>query len=468
MEHWYDDEMLNAVNRWEDMIKKHQRRFFDVEELEDIIDYYMETNDFHRAAQAADYAAGLYPTATSIQFRIAEILIDNGQPAKALSLLNKLERLESGDYFVYLLKGTAFNLLGKARDAQRQFEKAISLADEDKIYVLYDIGTSFERINQHKIALKYFLKVHNMDPDNYYVYYDLAYCYDRINELDSSVNYYLKYLDEDPFSEHVWYNLGTVYNKKDEDEKAIEAYDYALAVNPLYSSALFNKANTLTSMDKYEEAIEVYGEFLKIEPDNAAAYCYIGECYGKIGDSNTAMMFFGKSLTMDENFSDTWYGMGVIHAQSENYKEAIRCILQAIKLDKDNTEYLLALAASYANMQQYGKALKLFRLLVSLNPLEELYWDGYAQTYAQQDEYIDAQQIATEGLRHIPDSAMLRYHLAAFYLLNDDRLQGLTILKETLDACPAYIGYFYELFDKAGSDDEVIALVRNINKKNYM
>jgi len=42
--------------------------------------------------------------------------------------------------------------------------------------VLYNIGISFESINQHRVALKYFLKVHLMEPGNYYVYYDKLLC----------------------------------------------------------------------------------------------------------------------------------------------------------------------------------------------------------------------------------------------------------------------------------------------------
>lgn len=456
---WYDEEMLNSVNRYEDMLENHKKYFFDVHEFEDIIDYYMDTDNFSQAAQAADYAMHLYPSSTSIQLRIAEILIDNSQPVKALSLLNKLEHLESGEYGVYLLKGTALNMLGKPREAQRQFEVAISLADENKIEVLYNIGISFERINQHKIALKYFMKVHSMEPDNYYVFYDLAYCYERINELDKSISYYLMYLDEDPFSEHVWYNLGIVYNKKDENEKALDAYDYAIVINENYSSAYFNKANTLTLLDRHREAINVYKDFLLMEPDSAAAHCYMAESYERIRKEDLAIIHYEKSLALDNKFADAWFGLGVIRSQAGNYQEAIHDIQNAVELDEDNSEYLFVQASVYANMKQYEKAIKIFKRLATLISNDEMMWDSFAQVYAKQKSYTDVQQIITQALQFNPDSAMLRYHLAAYYLLNDDRLQGLTILKETLNKYPAEVGLFFELFDKEVKDPEVMALV---------
>ena len=88
---WFDDEMLSSVSRYEEMLKNHTRHFFDVHEFEDIIDYYLDSENFTEAATAANYAARIYPRALSIQLRMAEILIDKGQPVKALSILNKIE-----------------------------------------------------------------------------------------------------------------------------------------------------------------------------------------------------------------------------------------------------------------------------------------------------------------------------------------------------------------------------------------
>ena len=221
---WYDDEVLNSVNRYEEMLKNRTRCFFDVHEFEDIIDYYLDSKNFTKATIAASHANSIYPSATSIKLRMAEILIDTSQPAKALNILDNIGRVESDEYALYLLRGAALNMMRKPREAQRQFEKAISLADENQVAVLYNIGMSFESINQYKVALKYFLKVQMLDPENYYLYYDIAYCHERLDELDKSIECYLKFLAEDPFSEYVWYNLGIVYNKKDDNEKALEAY----------------------------------------------------------------------------------------------------------------------------------------------------------------------------------------------------------------------------------------------------
>ena len=130
---WYDDDMLNSVSRYEDMLKNHTRCFFDVHEFEDIIDYYLDTENFSKASMVADYASHIYPSATSIRLRMAEILIDKSQPVKALNILNQLEPLESGEYGIYLLKGAALNMLGKPKLLPEWPEPLISPSFMNKI-----------------------------------------------------------------------------------------------------------------------------------------------------------------------------------------------------------------------------------------------------------------------------------------------------------------------------------------------
>jgi len=461
---WYDDETLNSVDRYEAMLRNQTRCFFDVHEFEDIIDYYLDSRNFTKAAIAAEHATSIYPTASSIKLRMAEILIDTSQPAKALNYLNKIGHLESDEIVVaHLLRGSALNMMGKPREAQRQFEKAVSLADEDKAAVLYNIGISFESINQHRVALKYFLKVHLMEPGNYYVYYDIAYCYERLEEFDKSIEYYLKFLDEDPFSEHVWYNLGIVYNKKDDNEKALEAYDYAIAIANDYSSAYFNKANTLSLLDRNLDAINTYFDFLDIEPENAAAHCYIGECYERLEVYDLAKIHYMKSLILDDQFADAWFGLGVMKSQDSNYKGAIKDILKALNLCEDNPEYLFALASTYNSAGKPEKSIDVFKKLIPMVKDDIQIWDCYAQVYAKQGNFVEARKIIAEALENNPDAALLHYRVAAYYLLNNEEQPGITTLEETLKKYPEEYECFFDVFETA-EDDEIIAIVNKYRK----
>jgi tetratricopeptide (TPR) repeat protein len=250
-----------------------------------------------------------------------------------------------------------------------------------------------------------------------------------------------------------------VYNKKDEHEKALEAYGFALAIYPNYSSAHFNKANTLSLLERYREAIQSYQEFLEIEPDNAAAYCYSGECYERLEEYQMAKIHYLKSLSIDERFADAWFGLGVVKSQEGLHKEAVKSILRALAMDEDNSEYLFALASAYANLQKYHQAEAIFKKLVRLITGDIYMWDCFAQVYAKQGAFTKARKIIDEALHFNPESAVLRYRLAAYYLLNDEHARGLSVLEEVLMAHPDESDCFFDVFETNDTDHEIMALI---------
>lgn len=460
-QNWFfdDSDISESVQRYEDMLKNKQSYFFDVHEFEDIIDYYLDSENFGRAAQAAEYASGMYPASTSIQIRIAEILIDKGQPLEALRLLNTLEKLEGGDHQIPLLKGSALVMLGKSREAIRQFEKAVSMADEERGDVLYNIGVAFERVNQYNMALRYFSKAFRQDPDNYYLYYDLAYCYERINELDKSAQNYQKYLDCDPFSEYVWYNLGIVYNRKEDQEKALEAYDYAIAINEDYASAYFNKANTLALLERYEDAIDAYREVLRIEPNNALAFCYAGESFEKLQKWDTALEYYEKSLSFDQQCGEAWHGKGVVLCDRLEFEQGILCMLKASAIDPDNADFSYALATAYANTSEFRKALNTLKHLIDVNENDLEAWMRYADVFFKMGEPSMAVEALTDACRKNTDDAPLLYRLAAMQLICGDEHSGEESLNKALVLDKSLLKDMFQFYPEAAYIPELIQWV---------
>ena len=69
---WLFDEndVMEVVRRYEDMMKKRKQFFFDVHEFEEIINFYIDTNNYHKAVSAAEYAYRMYPSSTIIQLKL--------------------------------------------------------------------------------------------------------------------------------------------------------------------------------------------------------------------------------------------------------------------------------------------------------------------------------------------------------------------------------------------------------------
>ncbi len=92
----FEEEIKQAVQKYESMKKNNESYFFDVIEFESIIDFYIDSNNPLNAYEAAMLAARQHPNSVSIQLRKARVLLDKGRAVEALRLLKKLESIEPG------------------------------------------------------------------------------------------------------------------------------------------------------------------------------------------------------------------------------------------------------------------------------------------------------------------------------------------------------------------------------------
>jgi tetratricopeptide (TPR) repeat protein len=287
----HEEEVRQAVQKFERMRKNNENYFFDVIEFETIIDYYIESNNSLKAYEAAALATKQHPNSVSIQLRKAKVLLDKGRAVETLKILKKLENIEPGNHEIYIAKGTAMGILGDIQGAKKMFDYALSLDSDETGNILFAIVSVLQNLNYYEHLIPYLSRLIEIEPHFKAHLYDLAYAYEKIEDFDNSILYYLEYLDEEPFSDSAWYNLGIVYNKLEMTEKAMEAYDYALAINSQNTFALFNKGNILSNLDRYSEAIPVYHEYLENEPESFEAMTYLAECYEKTEEYTLAKKY---------------------------------------------------------------------------------------------------------------------------------------------------------------------------------
>ncbi len=453
-------DLQKLLNRFEDMLRKNTRYFFDVIEFEGLIDYYLDMNKFQKAIKVCDIALSQHPGSSSIRLKKAQIYIEKGDPLQGIRLIEQLEELEQDNYELYLLKGTAYCHMNKTREAIQTFDYALQLSIDNQEELLYEIAAAFEYANQFKVALDYLLKAYEWDDQNLPVIYDIANCYERLHNHEKSIAFYLRYIDLEPFSEHVWYNIGALYYKTGRFEQAIEAYDFAIAINDRYASAFFNKANTLANWGKYEEAIEAYKDFLDLDPENEEAWCYLGECYEKTAQYDRAMEHYKKAIELDHEYADGWFGMGICHMFMEHYKQAETYIRKAIRLEDDNPEYWFALGNLMQSMDRYDDAAGSYRKAIELDPYDYETWLNYSELEYNKKGAVKAILLLKEGYSYNTDIAEISFRLAAFYLVSGQEKLALKFIEKGLKLDPHEYQEVLRFYSGAGVNKKINELVK--------
>ena len=136
-----------SLKRFEDMVSSGGHEFFDADELEEIIDYYMQWFNLEMAKKALDFALAHFPYSSSIKIKLAQYLSSQHNTVDALNLLNDIELVESNNSELYMTRGYIYSQTGLSEQAIENYKKALPLAEfKDEVYVA--IGIEFLKIGR--------------------------------------------------------------------------------------------------------------------------------------------------------------------------------------------------------------------------------------------------------------------------------------------------------------------------------
>jgi tetratricopeptide (TPR) repeat protein len=407
-----NDDFLLLLQKYEKMKKDTKSVFFDVEEFEQIIDYFLDDMQFEEATEAAELGSVQHPASVEIKYKFIHICMEQGHAKEAIKVLNEIPSWEHANSEFHFLYGTALCQTGKLNEAEKSFDHALSISSEEAFEALQNIAIAFENARHFRLAIKYLLQAYDLAPDNLSVLYDLGYFHERVDKFEKSISYYEGYLDFDPFSENVWYNLGVVYFKTDHPEKAIDAYEYSIALNPDYASAYFNKANVWASISRFDKAIESFKEFIAIEPTSTQAHCFLGDCYEQIENYDDALAAYQKVIEIDNTESEGWFGAGMIYYQQSAYKEAITYILKALDFDGKNLDYWLNLGYVYEEAEKFNEAIRCYKHITKLDRSDHEAWIALTALVMKEGDYEESLNLLREAYTKFPEDDTINARLA--------------------------------------------------------
>ena len=408
----YHDEpaLLDLVRKFEDMVKCGDEAFFDLDELEGLIEHYMEHRETRRARAALNYASKLYPGNLNLKLRQAQILANNGQTVKAVPILKELLALDPLNEEVHLTLGSVYSHMTEHKLAIQHYKKAMLLADQEtRRDIRVDIALEFENLGAWKEAIANLKEALVEDPLNETAVYELAFCFERTGQYKQAAAFYTQYLEDEPYSFAAWYSLGNALQHSGRQAKAIDAYDFAIAIEDSFGPAYHQKAEALVSMERYADALETYQETLNFESASPATHCYMGECLERMGDLDQAMTYYKASLELDPAFPDAFIGLGVLADLKGNLQEACAHFERAINLEPEQADYYLLLATAQKKMGENERAEQLYAQGLSLDIAHEELWIERIDNLQAIEAHDQALKIADFGLEHLPESSGIRY-----------------------------------------------------------
>ncbi len=183
---------------------------------QDVIDTYREAKQWTQATAMAKEAVEKLPNDRELRMVLDAQLADTGDPEKPLADVKSMLKGTSEDRDVYLRLAIMYTRLKRwdeAEDALNQAEK-LSVKAEDKEYVYFLRGSTYEREKKYDAAEAEFKKILAANPQSAATLNYLGYMNaDRGVELEESLTYIKTAVSLDPTNGAYLDSLGWVYFK---------------------------------------------------------------------------------------------------------------------------------------------------------------------------------------------------------------------------------------------------------------
>ena len=462
-----DDEITKeAVARFEQMLESQQSTYFDAEEFELIIDYYMQHDDLQRSREAVNIAMSQHPDDINLKIKNARQFLVENNPSKALELLENTEiNYDEPDYFLTL--GSCYAALGKPDKAIDTYFKAMPYFEEDEKGELYHaIGYAYQDMQNYTKAISFYkLSLDTADDDIVFrnTIIELTNCLLLSGNTDDGIDYFKQRLEHDPYEVESWSALGDIYRRTDRLDEAIDMYEYVLAIDPTHLWANMHIANAYYDLNRFKEAIDSLNEAIAHHVETSMIHASLGDCYYRLEQFIDAKNEYLKALEINENLTEAWSGLGYVSSDTGNSRQAISYFEKAYHLEPFNDDHLYNLAAEYRKINENEQALELLLEIEKHQPKDPDLYFFLGDLLADMGRSDEAICYLHLGLQRTDNDPILLYLLSYIHLERNERLYALRYLEDALDADPSYASEFIEYNPEMITND--LEIMEMVSKK---
>lgn len=416
----YNDDVRQLVLDFERMDRQGGSQYFDVEELETIIDFYLETADGEGLERSVRFGEVLFPKSNEIKLRRVHLLCFKERYQEAYNLLKELERLEPDDTDVLYALGVVHSALEHPRKAIQYYMKAAEDGYETGI-IYSNIGDEYVKMCQYANARNYFRKAISVNPDDEHSLFELANCYEDENLIDKWVHFFSHFVHEYPYSKTGWFCLGEAYMVMLEYEKAIDCYQYALTIDDNYYYAYMQLASCHLAMGNHQDAIATLHDAVDHTDDKAFVYFHMAEIFKELNNLVTANIYYRKALQEDPCYAEVWHALALSYSMQQEYFAAIDAAKQAVKIEPESPVFITTLALIYADNGDTENADKIFECAINYYADFEAGWIAYSDYLIHLQRYDDAIDALTKGLNECNETIEFSKRMVLCYYFTSRR-----------------------------------------------
>lgn len=452
-----------SISKFESMLKTDDVYFFDAEDFEEIIHYYLNNGKISLGKKAIQIGLEQHPNSLELKLLRVEVLTFEDKYEAAEMLLDEIQNIDAHNEEVYIQRANIQSKQDNHQEAVNLLLEALHLTDDGfDIYSL--LGMEYLFMDNYEQAKRSFMKCVDFDDSDYSSLYNVVYCFEFLEDYDGAVHYLNDYLERNPYCEVAWHQLGKMYYAMDMFQEALAAYDFAIISDDAFIGAYFEKGKVLEKLGRYNEAVENYETTITIEDPTSHAYLRIGKCHEKLGNTDLAKYYYYNTVHEDPLLDKGWLAITDFYHGQKDYEKALYYINKAINIDGENPLYWKKAGKIYFALENFDEADFAYKQSVDLGNYELDTWLNWANVLKKVGDLNSTAQVLVQGLEFYPESAELLYKLAGVHLKNNEISKAKEKLAQAMQIDIEKFQLFDEEFPEFHNVEWLQSLVSEIKK----
>lgn len=456
---FFSDSAGGAIVKFEKMLKHKASYYFDIEELEDITDHYLDRFNERMALKAIEHGLDLFPKSTTLLMKKAQVLVMRQEPRKALKILEYIVAIEPTNTDLLLFKSVVHRNLDDHEASKECLLQALESTPENREEIYLDLAYEQELAHDYEGAITSLKESLAINPDFEPTLFELGFCYEMNDDVEGAVEFFQGYIDDYPYNYVAWYNLAMSFDKLGLHEKAIEAVEYALAISEDFTGGHILRAHLFLILKNEDRAIEAFREGLVHDPENPLLYTALGECYESLQQYDAAESNFRQALRFDSDCIDAIMGLGAIREAKGELRKALNFYREAFNKDIFNIDNQHIFAETLLQLGEYDEAELQYTDLSDQDPNDEDAWIGLVEVEEGRGEYETAFQVAEEALDKLVNTTDLKWHFIKLLLRTGQTVRAEAAFHDAAVIDPEGIKYFVSIFRDALYFPNIAALI---------
>jgi len=461
------DQLKELLKNYEALKSGKCHIFIEEEAFEKLIDYFQESDNLHRALEAAEIGCEQYPYSSLLMIKMADILISRGVYPKALDILEKASLFDRKNINIYILKTDAYLALDQQEKAVVLLEESLDLFEGEErkelLFELSDVYDDYEEFDKVFDCLKMILED---DLNNEEALYKICFWTDCTGRNEESIRLHNKIINEYPYNELAWFNLGAAYQGLKLYEKSIDAYQYAIAIDEKFDYAYRNMGDAYIRIRKFKEAIEVLEKVNEISKPEDVILEAMGYCYDRLKKFAQARFYYRKASHLRPEDSKLYYKIAFTYFKEGQWSGCANHLETALKMNRRNADFHLLFGECKIKLGHYKEAIQHFSIAVRIRSKNSSSWEAFSRClilggYAEEAlEQLDNAFIQTNK-----NPLFLFYRVAALLKLGRSK-EAVLQFQQAMEKSPKHLKKFIDLDPGILRNQYIVDVLARFKKRN--